>query len=84
LVVASEYFFGVTHGIRIPDETGKRLDTIAKEHGARFTWTKPPDGYRAWFSCDSRGEPFDRAVAAAVHKAVEDAGIKYRGFATKR
>lgn len=76
-----EYHFGTGNG-KITDSAFKRLDRIARKHGATFTRvTLPGDGPRYWFSCPNLGHPFDGATARAVLDAVDAAGIVLPGRA---
>jgi hypothetical protein len=73
----SEYFFGVSRQ-RISDELAEQVNKIAKENDAEMVVVHnlPGTGYQRWFSCPNRGEPFNRTAAAAVYKALEEAGIE--------
>jgi len=77
-----EYFFGCGFG-RIADKTAKRIDKIAREHGACFIATKiPGDGWRYWFAAPNLGAPFDQQTAAAVWVDLERAGLARGGELT--
>jgi hypothetical protein len=72
----SEHHFGLGRG-RVSKEDYRRIDQIAAKHGATFTNPNlPGDGWRYWFSCPNRGQPFDGDTARAVLGEVEAAGIK--------
>lgn len=74
-----EYFFGLGRG-RVKASVERRVDRIAKKHGARFVAVKlPGEGPRFWFSGPNRGEPFDRALALEVLAAVAAEGIELPG-----
>jgi len=65
-----EYFFGTGRG-RIDDKLGRRIDAIARKHGATFVWVDMPgEGPRYWFACPNQGFPFDRATEQATLSAV--------------
>lgn len=49
----------------------KRMETIARKHGADLVEAKVPgDRYLRWFEAQNRGEPFNGATAKAVLEAV--------------
>ncbi|HZN64408.1 MAG TPA: hypothetical protein VFB66_03850 [Tepidisphaeraceae bacterium] len=60
-----QYHFGTGQG-RVSKAEAKRVDRIARKHGADFTSVRLPEGYRYWFSCANRGAPFDGDTARAV------------------
>ena len=61
-----EYMFG-SGKVKINARDRKKLDRIARKHGAEFTNpTMPGDGPIYWFACPNRGNPFDAAVRDAV------------------
>lgn len=68
----SEHHFLLGPGF-LPARAGK----IAEKHGAYLVNYREPDGgKRHWFSCRSRGGPFDDDRAKAVADDLEAAGIK--------
>jgi hypothetical protein len=71
----SQYHFGLGKG-RVGAGVEKRVDKIARKHGADFTSvTLPGDGPRYWFSGPNLGFPFDRDMARAVLNDLEAAGL---------
>ena len=72
----SEYFFGLGNG-KVTTAIARKVDRIAKRHGARFvTYTEPGTGrHRFWFAGPNLGNPFDRATAAAVYADLREAGL---------
>lgn len=62
----SEHMFGVRRG-RLTAAQFALRDELAKKHSVTFEYVSiPGTGPQSWFSCRGRGEPFDRATAAAV------------------
>lgn len=76
----SEHMFGLGSG-ELTEEARKDFDRIAGENDAWFAGNPnlPGDGYRFWFACQNRGNPFDGATATAVMSALEDAGYREDG-----
>jgi len=72
----TEHMFGVTRR-RITAATGKKLDRIAKRHGARFVGPVniPGSDVRGWFTGPNLGHPFDTRLAQAVLADVAAEGI---------
>ena len=67
----TEYCFGVQRG-RLSEKEQKRRKRIARRHGANFVYADiPGDGWKSWFTCPNRGEPFDGATRRAVMADVE-------------
>lgn len=77
----SEYQFGVSRDRgHIKATVGARIDRIAKQRGAGFTWASiPGQGPTAWFACPSLGAPFDAQTERAVWTALEEAGLAKDG-----
>jgi hypothetical protein len=71
----SEFLFG--SGRNKPSaRDAKRIDAIARKHGAVFVQaTLPGTGYQHWFAAPNRGEPFDSALARAISEELEAAGV---------
>ena len=68
---SGEYFFGLGRG-RLPEAFARRVDEVARRHGATFVNPcMPGEDYRYWFAAPNRGHPFDQATAAAVHAGLE-------------
>lgn len=64
------HFFGLGRG-RVSEAEGRRVDRVAREHGAYFICaTIPGAGPRYWFEIESLGFPFDDRRARAVLEAV--------------
>lgn len=71
----SEFHFGVGRG-RVKEDIAKKIDRIARTHGATFTTvTLPGEGPRYWFSGPNMGPPFDNAMARGVRASLIAAGI---------
>lgn len=72
----SEYFFGLGNG-KVKSAIARKIDRIARKHGACFvTYKEPGTGKdRFWFACPNRGNPFDQATAAEVYSALREAGL---------
>lgn len=68
------YHFGVGTG-KVSEAQGKKLDKVARKHGATFTWAQMPEGWKFWFSARNLGAPFDDAVREAVLREAEAAGL---------
>lgn len=63
----SEYMFGVSHR-RLSARLAKKVDAIAKRHGAYLvTAALPGTGYQRWFCGPNYGAPFDQQMADAVY-----------------
>jgi hypothetical protein len=67
--------FGVSRA-KPTREIARRMETIAQRHGAGLVEaTIPGTGYRRWFAGPNRGDPFDRALCAAIFADLRAAGI---------
>src|SRR5687768_2150282 len=75
----SQYMFGIGHTKPLRKEL-KLIAIIEKEEECSFIETHVSGiGYQHWFTCQNLGEPFDRARAARVRKALDAAGLSHIG-----
>lgn len=71
----SEYMFGYTRG-RLARHTEQRAARIAERHDCILHHiNNPGQGWISWFAGPNFGQPFDGAMAAAVHADLEKAGL---------
>lgn len=73
----SEFMFS-TSRTRVTDVARRKLERIAKRHGASFVEVSGPQfgGYLSWFTARNLGSPFDRDRANAVAADIAAAGIE--------
>lgn len=68
----SEYMFGVGSAA-VGDKLGRKINRIARKHGAEFVWCRLPEGWRYWFATRNYGAPFDEATRDAVYADLDAA-----------
>lgn len=80
----SQFMFGVSRH-RVSKSVERKLETIAKRHGAELVvCVLPGTGYQRWFTGPNYGAPFDGALSSAVYadiereipQALENPGVK--------
>lgn len=59
------FHFGYGRG-KLSKSEQTRVSSIARKHGATFTYALMSDGQQYWFSTSNHGQPFDGALAKAV------------------
>lgn len=76
------YFFATGRGV---PWAPRKMEAIARKHGADFVTVRLPDGPQYWAECPNRGCPFDRDTQAAVETAWQAAGLMDKeGFIARR